>query len=113
MSKTKLIGFVGMLIVVLIIASLFIPRETKPSPDTRIILEHTYKTYIAPGPGCFERSNPTPTNYLQDSRLEEALRLNYKPHDSCTEEALESEKDSLLISLLKDMGVLKKKWDDW
>lgn len=113
MSKTKLSGFVGLLIAMLIIVGFIIPKETEPSPDTRIILEHTYKTYIAPGLGCFEKSDPTPTNYLQDSRLEEALRLNYEPHDSCTVEALESEKESLLISLLKDIGILKKKWDVW
>lgn len=113
MSKTKLIGFVTMLIVVLIIIGFIIPKETKPSSDTRIILEHTYKTYIAPGLGCFEKSDPTPTNYLQDSTLGEIERLNYEPHDACTEKALESEKDPLLISLLKDIGILNKKWDNW
>lgn len=113
MSKAKLITFIGAVIVVLIIAGLFIPKETTPSPDTRIILEHTYKTYIAPGLGCFERSDPIPTNYLQDSTLEEALKLDYQPHDSCTVKALESENDSLIFSLLKDIGILNKKWDNW
>lgn len=109
MSKTRLLTLVIMLMIVLIIVSFLIPKETKPSSDTRIILEHTYHTYIAPK--CFQQSDPT--NYLQDSTLEEAQNLNYEPHDSCTEAALESEKDSLFISLLKDIGVLNKKWDNW
>ncbi|GAB3797662.1 hypothetical protein [Virgibacillus kimchii] len=116
MSKSKLLIYLIILIVGLLIVSFFIPKETKPSSDTRIILEHTYQTYIAPGqPGdyCFEQSNPTPTNYLEDSTLEKAWDLNYEPHDSCTEEALESERDSLFFSLLKDIGILNKKWDDW
>lgn len=115
-KKIRLLTYLIILVVLLIIVSFFIPRETKPSPDTRIILEHTYKTYIAPGQPesrCFEQSNPTPTNYLEDSTLEKAWDLNYEPHDSCTEEALESEKDSLFISLLKDIGILSKKWDNW
>lgn len=108
-KKIRLLTYFIILIVVLILVSFFIPKETKPSPDTRIILEHTYKTYIAPR--CFEQSNAT--NYLQDSTLGEALDLNYDPHDSCTEAELESEKDSLFISLLKDIGILSKKWDNW
>lgn len=109
MLKRRLPILLIMLVVMLIIVSFFIPSETKPSPDTRIILEHTYKTYIAPR--CFEQSNAT--NYLQDSTLEEAQDLNYDPHDSCTESELESEKNSLFISLLKDIGILSKKWDNW
>lgn len=109
MSKMKLLTFLTMVVVILIIVSFFIPKETKPSPDTRIILEHNYHTYIAPK--CYQQSNPT--NYIQDSTLEGARDLNYDPHDSCTVEALESEKDSLLISLLKDSGILSKKWDNW
>ena len=109
MSKTKILTFVIILIAALIMTSFLINKDTKPSSDTRIILEHTYHTYIAPE--CFQQSNPT--NYLQDSTLGETLRLNYEPHDACTEEALESEKDPLIISLLKDVGILNKKWDNW
>ncbi len=109
MLKRRLPILLIILVAMLIIVSFFIPRETKPSPDTRIILEHTYKTYIAPR--CFEQSNAT--NFLQDSTLEEAQNLNYDPHDSCTEAELKSEKDPLFISLLKDIGILNKKWDNW
>jgi len=110
MKKIKLF-FVVLIVLIglLLISSFLIPRETKPSPETRIILEHTYSTYIAPK--CFEQSNPT--NFLEESTLEKAQELNYEPHDSCTEAELESEDDSLFISLLKDIGLLKHKWDEW
>ncbi|MDO6449430.1 hypothetical protein [Oceanobacillus profundus] len=109
MSKNRLVAWIIMFIAALIIVSFLIPKKTNPSPDTRIILEHTYHTYIAPT--CYQQSDPT--NYIQDSTLGEAKNLNYKPHDSCTEKAFESEKDSLLISFLKDIGVLNKTWDNW
>jgi len=97
------------IVIVAIIASLFIPKETKPSANTRIILEHHYHTYIAPK--CFEQSEVT--NYLEDSTLGKAYELNYEPNDTCTESELASEKDSLFISLLKDIGFISKKWDNW
>lgn len=99
----------NIIIMTLAIIGFMIPVETKPSSDTRIILEHTYKSYIAPG--CFEQSNPT--NFLQDSTLGEAQDLNYDAHDSCTVNRLENEKDLFIVSLLKEVGVLDKKWDNW
>lgn len=98
-----------LVIIALVLVSAFIPKETHPSGDTRVILEHTYETYIAPV--CFEESNPT--NHIADSTLETAESLNYPPHSECTEKALESENDRLLTSLLKDMGIMSKKWDQW
>ncbi|WP_096270006.1 hypothetical protein [Paucisalibacillus globulus] len=109
MFKNRIVIFISILISILIIISFLIPSETKPSPNTRIILEHTYKTYIAPG--CFEQSNPT--NYLEDSTLAKAKALSYSPNGPCTMEVLESEKDSFIISLLKNVGVINKKWDNW
>lgn len=86
-----------------VLAGLFVPIETHPSPNTRVVLEHTYKTYIVPV--CFEESDAT--NFLGESTLKEAKRLNYAPHSPCTEEALASETDRLFISLLKKLGFLE------
>lgn len=105
MKKT---AFIVIIIIVMLAISLLTFRETKPSADTRIILEHTHKTYIAPT--CFEDSNPT--NFLQESTLEEAQSLNYEPHSTCTKEALMGKKDRFLISILKDIGIVNKEWDD-
>ncbi|GAA0433046.1 hypothetical protein GCM10008983_07100 [Lentibacillus halophilus] len=100
-----IIAIVGMIVVI----GFFIPAETTPSADTRIILEHTKKTYIAPP--CFKQSNPT--NNLADSTLGEANELNYKANGTCTKNAFKSEDDSLLMNLFKNMGIVAKKWDDW
>lgn len=109
MQKNRLFLLLPILISMAVIVSFFIPRETHPSANTRIILEHNKKTYIAPL--CFEQSNAT--NYIEESTLETAKKLNYKSHSSCTQNALKSEKDRLITSLLKDLGVLDKKWDKW
>lgn|SRR5690606_6599777 len=108
MSK-KLFVLVPIIIIAVVLISLFIPRDTQPASDTRVILEHTHKTYIAPM--CFEGSNAT--NFIAESTLEEAHSLSYNPHNSCTEDALTAETDSLLVSLLKEMGILDTKWDNW
>ncbi|WP_373895236.1 hypothetical protein ACUL41_14620 [Virgibacillus natechei] len=106
--KKKTWILVLVLIGIILIAGFTIPKETHPSSDTRIILEHNKSTYMAPS--CFEQSNPT--NYLEDAVLQDAEDLNYEANGTCTEDAFESEQDSLVVSLLKDIGILDKKWDD-
>ncbi|MFS0645652.1 hypothetical protein [Siminovitchia sp. 179-K 8D1 HS] len=45
--------------------------------------------------------------------MEKAKELNYKPHSSCTENALKAEKDRLITSILKEVGILEYKWRNW
>ncbi|MEC1177949.1 hypothetical protein P9B03_05585 [Metasolibacillus meyeri] len=104
-KKSRRLILFTVLMIVIIFASFIIPRETKPSADTRVILEHTFKTYIAPQ--CFEDANAT--NFLEESTLGEAQKLNYASDSACTDEALKSEKNPFLISLLKEIGVLSTK----
>ncbi len=96
-------------IVLAIIMSFLIEKETKPSASTRVVIEHHYQTYIAPR--CFDQNEVT--NFLEDGTLGKAQELNYDPHNECTEEALAGEKEALFISLLKDIGIISKKWDNW
>lgn len=100
---------VGIVIISLLIIGFTFEKETKPKEDTRLILEHTYKTYIAPP--CFEDSNAT--NYLEDSDIAMANQLGYEPNDTCTEEALEPIKEKIIISFLHNLGILKTEWSDW
>lgn len=106
MKKKFWLGLLVMM-VILIAVSFFVPQETQPPSDTRVVLEHNRHTYIAPP--CFENANPT--NWLEEATLEEAENLTYPPDGSCTEEAMESEESSLFVSLLKDLGILERKWD--
>ena len=107
MKKTIII--LTSIIWVLLIASFIIERETEPSPDTRIYLEHTYKTYIAPN--CLQESEPS--NYILESTLQEAEDLGYPPHSECTENELKPEKNKLIVHILKELGIVEKKWDNW
>ncbi|MFC5591481.1 hypothetical protein ACFPRA_21580 [Sporosarcina soli] len=111
MKKNKALPFILVILLfgIVVLIAMLVPIETHPSPDTRVILEHTYKTYIAPV--CFEESDPT--NFLQEATLQEAKSLDYAPHSSCTEDALKSENDRLLTSFLKQIGIMNKKWDSW
>ena len=109
MNMKRLLTLSIVLIAGLIIIGFIVPVETKPSDSTRVILEHHQKTYITPT--CFEASNPS--NFIEDSTLGQANELDYKPHSSCTEDALESEQNPYIIGLLKDLGILSKKWDSW
>lgn len=97
------------LVLLILVFGFIIPKETKPSANTRIILEHQYQTYVAPR--CFEQADVT--NYLEDATLGKAKDLHYNAHDLCTENELKADKDPFFISLLKDIGLLKKKWDNW
>lgn len=87
----------------------FMPQENEPSSETRIVLEHTHRTYIAPS--CFENSEPT--NFLEESTLGQAKELNYPPHSECTEQALQSNHDSPAVRLMKELGLMEKTQTDW
>lgn len=110
MKKGWFIITVG-IIIMLVLLSFLLKGTTHPSPDTRIILERHYKTYIAPP--CFEQSDPEPTNFLDETSLEAAKAMNFAPHDACTEEMLQGEKEAWIISLLKNNGILSSKWNEW
>ena|SRR5690625_843866 len=109
MSLKRMIMLCILLVIGVIIVGFIVPKETKPSSTTRVILEHNEKTYIAPP--CFQEADAS--NFIAESSLEQANELNYSPHSACTEGALKGEKDSLLVSLLKDIGFIKKKWETW
>ncbi len=105
----KIVLIVTAVIWLLLIAGFIFETETKPSPDTRIFLEHTYKTYIAPN--CLQESEPS--NFILESNLQEAVELGYPPHSECTENELAGEKDKFIVHILKELGVIEKKWDNW
>ncbi|WP_313892960.1 hypothetical protein [Psychrobacillus sp.] len=74
----------SILIVVLSIGFYVIFFKPTDISKERIILEHTFRSYIAPE--CFEELELT--NYLEESSLKVAKEKKYKPHSKCTEEIL-------------------------
>src|SRR5699024_2810964 len=103
--------FLRIIIPVIIVVSilLIVPKEIHPPGDNRVILEHTYSTYIVPS--CFETAEAT--NYLEESTVSHAQDIDYDPHSECTEKYMEPEKKSLLMYILYKMGLVKNKWSDW
>lgn len=108
--KKKRIWTVALLLAAsLLLLLFFLPRENMPAPESRVILEHSFRTYIAPS--CFEQADAT--NFLEEATLEQAQELNYPPHSSCTEKAFEGNQDSGFIRLLKELGIMEKESQDW
>jgi len=109
MNKKRISMLIGLIAAAALLVFFFLPRENSPSPSTRVILEHTHHTYIAPS--CFDEADAT--NFLEDSTLEKAEELQYPPHSTCTEESFKGNNDSPFISLLKELGIKEKDSMDW
>lgn len=109
MKRKKIWTVVLFLAAAALLLLFFIPRENAPAPESRVILEHTFRTYIASS--CFEQADAT--NFLEESTLETAEELNYPPHSSCTEKAFEGNRDSGFIRLMKELGFMEKESTDW
>ncbi|MFS0557702.1 hypothetical protein [Brevibacillus sp. 179-C9.3 HS] len=104
MKRGPLIGIGA---VVVIAGVLSIPMEVSPSPDTRLILEHTHKTYISPP--CYEQANKT--NNLAEADIQKAQELNYQPESSCTADSLAPIKQPIASVLAVSLGIKKSQWD--
>ncbi|RBP86185.1 hypothetical protein DFO70_13118 [Cytobacillus firmus] len=104
MRKSTIIAWLVLIVGIVI---LYFPVTLNPPNDTRIILEHNYKTYIAPP--CFESSNPT--NYLEEATLQKAFELNYQAHSECTNYELKPEKNTVINLILKKLDIIESKWD--
>ncbi|MGG1387993.1 hypothetical protein ABE386_09790 [Brevibacillus brevis] len=98
---------IGICAVVIVAGVLSIPVEAGPSPDTRIILEHTNKTYISPP--CYEQANKT--NNLAEADIQKAKELNYQPESSCTANSLAPIKQPIASILAQNLGIKQSQWD--
>lgn len=103
--KKTILAIVVMVIIA--ISSLYIKVDLEPPVTTRVILELDRQTYITPP--CFESANAT--NYIDETTLEEAKEMGFKPDSTCTEESLEPESVSVWKWLLITVGFGENKWD--
>lgn len=109
MKKKSIWSLFSLLAAMAILIFLFVPRDNNPPPNTRVVLEHTYRTYIAPS--CFQEADAT--NFLEESSLQQAKEMDYPPHSACTTEAFKRNKESRFTSILKEFGVVEKESEDW
>ncbi|MBY0085220.1 hypothetical protein [Brevibacillus brevis] len=98
---------IGIGAVVVVAGVLSIPVEAGPSPDTRVILEHTNKRYISPP--CYEQANKT--NNLAEADIRKAQELNYQPESSCTANSLAPIKQPIASVLAVNLGIKQSRWD--
>ncbi|ASJ56859.1 hypothetical protein BP422_27070 [Brevibacillus formosus] len=98
---------IGIGAVVVVAGVLSIPVEAAPSPDTRIILEHTNKTYISPP--CYEEANKS--NNLAEADIQKAQELKYQPESSCTANSLAPIKQPIASVLAVNLGIKQSRWD--
>lgn len=109
MKKLNMWTVFGLLAAAAFLIFLFMPRDNVPPPNTRVVLEHTFRTYIAPS--CFQEADAT--NFLEESTLQQARELGYPPHSECTVQAFEGNSESRFTSILKEFGVIEKESGDW
>lgn len=104
---TRLILSGAAALAVIIAALLTIQVTAAPPDDTRMILEHTHRTYISPP--CFEQAEKT--NNLAETTLKKALEHDYRPESGCTEQSLQPVQVSVFAWLMEKLGIVKGKWD--
>lgn len=109
MTKKRWILLSVLIISIGFLIIFFLPRDNGPSLTSRVVLEHTYQTYIAPS--CFEQENPT--NFLEDATLADAEQLGYPPNSDCTREAFEGNRDSMFQIFMKEFEVMEDDKPDW
>lgn len=100
-------SLIGTCLVLLVVGILTFKIEVNPSPDTRLILEHTYKTYISPP--CYEQAKKT--NNLAEADIQTAKQVNYQPESSCTENSLAPINQPIVYVLGEKLGLKKSQWD--
>ena len=105
MMKLISITFLSIVALFAIIGAFIKTTDIAPS-HARIIVDHTPQTYIAPP--CFNDADAT--NDLEDTTLERAVELGYKPESECTESAIVGEPRSLLSKTLEKLGFIEGQW---
>ncbi|KIL50013.1 hypothetical protein [Jeotgalibacillus soli] len=72
---------IAIFVLFLAAVSMYIVNDLSKPSNPRVILDHHKQTYVTPG--CFEQADAT--NFIEDSTLENAQEIGYKPNDECTE----------------------------
>ncbi|WP_404407066.1 hypothetical protein [Jeotgalibacillus malaysiensis] len=80
----KKILIVISVVAIVLIAGIVTYNIVTEKPNPQVILDHTDSTFVMPE--CFEQDKPS--NYIEQSNMERAEELNYKPGGSCTEAAV-------------------------
>ncbi|WP_246873803.1 hypothetical protein [Paenibacillus dendritiformis] len=107
LSRKK--GWVAVIAAAIMIGALFVVPVTLHPPDsTRIVLDHTYQTYIAPP--CYDRAEVT--NNLSEGALKHLKDYSsYLPESACTRDSLAPREVTAGVWLGQMLGIGKGPWD--
>ncbi|WP_409346300.1 hypothetical protein [Paenibacillus sp. MBLB4367] len=105
--KRKWFTIIVAVLAIACLSAVFIKVQASPPSDTRVIVERTHQTYIAPM--CFEKAETT--NNLTEATYALAKELGYKPESSCTENALKPQTERLITVIAQKVNLAKSKWD--
>ena len=97
---------IGGISIAAIVALLVVPLPFGPPGDTRIIVDHTLRTYIAPS--CFNQAEVT--NHLSELTWTDAQQRGYAPESACTSDALQPVRTTIIGKTLQNIGVLPSPW---
>lgn len=95
------------LIAIITVLFIVMTVELNPPNDTRMILEHTHRTYISPP--CFEQAETT--NNLAETTLVKALDIGYAAESDCTKSTLQPIRVSLFDFTRIKIGLSDDPWD--
>ncbi|WP_020619785.1 hypothetical protein [Paenibacillus daejeonensis] len=94
----------GLIVLLCVIA--VVPVTTGPPDRTRMVVDHTLETYIAPP--CFDQAEAT--NYLGEINWRGAQTYNYKPESACTTALMEPQSMMLWQVAGVRLGWLSGPW---
>ncbi|NMM52655.1 hypothetical protein [Paenibacillus aquistagni] len=106
MTKSRQYLLISGLIAVLLLVVARMPLTSHPSNHTRMVVDHTLQTYVAPP--CFDDAELT--NYLSETTWSKVKELHYKPESRCTEERIQPIKQTLWNKLLQSIGLSSSPW---
>lgn len=84
----------------------FFPLPFHPPGDTRIILDHTLRVYVAPP--CF--NDAALTNYLTETTWSKAREKGYEPESACTAERMKPTESTIWNKLREMAGLIPSSW---
>ncbi|MCG7407015.1 hypothetical protein MH117_06250 [Paenibacillus sp. ACRRX] len=98
-------GLSGGLLLVLLIM-LFVPLSFQPPGNTRMVIDHTLRVYIAPP--CFNEADLT--NNLIETTWHKAVETGYGPESDCTANKMKPIKRTLWDKVMELTGLIPNPW---
>ncbi|MFC3771727.1 hypothetical protein [Paenibacillus sp. GCM10012303] len=91
---------------ILLLFVFLVPLPFQPPGNTRMILDHTHKVYVAPP--CF--NGAVLTNYLTETTWNKVIEKGYRPESACTAEKMEPVARTMWNKVWELAGFIPSPW---